>query len=187
MQLSRRMLAAAGLGMLAADNRDDFDPRFLKPSAISMGPLHHWTKHKAQSFGESQFEECVRQSADVFEEHGLALAVGSDNEIVEAEREFHDGVESRKRPVARPHLFDQNAAVARSEQMHHPASQDGVGEPIGGLGDGGRLPFDAGDQLALLKYAALDSPTLLRIRRGRHIRSGRRFGHPALLNTPLSF
>ena len=83
------------------------------------------------------------EAGNVFEEHGLALAVGADDRVVKREREFDDGVEAGEGAVTRPHFFDQDSAVAGAEEVNHSAGEDGLAEPVGGLFNGRALGADA--------------------------------------------
>src|SRR5207247_2468038 len=66
------------------------------------------------------------------QEHRLPLAVRAYHQVMEAQRQFHDRIEARKRAVARPHFLDQNATMARAEKMHHPPGQDRLRKPFRG-------------------------------------------------------
>ena len=61
---------------------------------------------------------------------------------MEREREFNDGVETGKRPVARPHFLDHDPAVARPENVDHAPGQNRVGKPAGRLLNLVLLRFD---------------------------------------------
>ena len=117
------MPAAAGFRMFTADDGNDLDSTLAKL-------LSHLDRHRIATAGRRherrvlgrQIEipqNAFRQSADVLQKHRLPLAVGTHHEIVKAQRQLDDGVESGEGTVARPHFLDQNPAVARAEQMHH--------------------------------------------------------------------
>src|SRR5262249_54116958 len=84
----------------------------------------------------------------IFKEHRLTLAIRPDDEIVETQGKFDDGIEAGERPVARPHLLDEDAAVTRAEQVHHASGQDRRSKPVRRLLDGRLLAFDRGEQFA---------------------------------------
>ena len=123
-------LAATGLAMGLGNNGHDLH-------ATTLEFLGHFDGHEvAARRGSHQSgvlgrkvvvaQDAGGQSMDVLQEHGLALAIGSHHEVVEAQRKFDDGVEPRKRAVAGPHFLHEDAAVSGAKTMHHPASQDGL-------------------------------------------------------------
>ncbi len=67
---------------------------------------------------------------------------------MEGEGEFDDGVEAWEGAVAWPHFLDHDSAVAAAEEVDHAAGEDGLGEPVGGGGDGGGLGIDGVDDAA---------------------------------------
>ncbi len=69
-------------------------------------------------------EDRLGQPLDALDEHRLSLTIGADDLRVERHRELHDRVEARVRPVAREHLLDGDARVARAEEMDEPPGSD---------------------------------------------------------------
>lgn len=67
---------------------------------------------------------------------------------MEGEGEFDDGVEAREGAVAWPHFLDHDSAVAAAEEVDHASGEDGLGEPVGGGGDGCGLGVDGVDDAA---------------------------------------
>jgi hypothetical protein len=100
-------------------------------------------------------QDAVREAADVFEEHGLTLAVRADDEVVEGQRELDDGIEARKGAVTRPHFLDEDAAVAGAEDVDHLSGEDRLGEHVGGLLDERELVADAVEE-ALAGFEVLE-------------------------------
>ena len=132
-----RMIAFAGFAVGAGNDGDD-------AHAAGLELLGHFDGDEiAAAGGDDQggvlrgevevAENAFGEAADVFEEHGLALAVGADDEVVEAQREFNDRIETGKRSVARPHFLDQNPAVPGAEEVNHPSGKNCFSEPTSGL------------------------------------------------------
>lgn len=93
-------------------------------------------------------EDAFGEAADVLEIHGLALAVGSDDEVVEREGKFDDRIEAGEGTVPRPYFFNHDARMAGAEDVNHAASENGFGEPSGGFADAGLLSGDGIDEMA---------------------------------------
>ena len=148
------MLAAARLRMFPADDGDDFDSTLAELFGdfnrhdIAAARRSHQRRVLRQQIEVPQ--NPLGQSADVLQKHRLPLAVRPDDEVVEAERQLDNGVEAGKGPVTRPHFLDQDAAVSRTEQMHHSPRQNCLRKPVGGLLNRGLLLFDDGNQPAAL-------------------------------------
>src|SRR6266404_3885076 len=66
---------------------------------------------------------------------------------MEAQRKLDDWIKAGERTVTGPHLFNHDAAVARSKDMHHPPGEDALGEPIRSALNLGELAFDNINQL----------------------------------------
>ena len=88
-------------------------------------------------------QDATGEAADVFEKHGLPLAIRADDEIVEGQRELDDGIEARKGAVTRPHFLDEDAAVAGAEDVDHLSGENGLREEVGGLLDERELVANA--------------------------------------------
>lgn len=69
----------------------------------------------------------------------MPLSVRADDEVVVCEREFDNGVEAGKTSVTWEHLFDEDAGVARAEEMDKSIPGDGLSAEFGGAFDGVRL------------------------------------------------
>ena len=146
------MAASAGFGVGSRDEADDF-----YVAALEFG-RHFHGNDVAPTGGDDESavgrlqgevaEDAGGQPADVFEKHGLSLAIGADDEVVKCEREFDDGIEPGKRAIAGPHFFDHDARVPGSKHVDHAAGQNGGGEEVGGLGDQWQLRFDRVDEVA---------------------------------------
>src|SRR5687768_1521725 len=80
-------------------------------------------------------QDPFRESRCVFQEHRLPLSVGADDQVMECQGKFDDGIESWKRPVAWPHFFNHDAAMSRSEYMNHAARADSIRKPCRCLPD----------------------------------------------------
>src|SRR5262249_10841890 len=65
----------------------------------------------------------------------LPLAVGADDEVVEGQREFDDGIKPWEGTIARPHFLDEDSAVAGAEDVDHSPSEDRLCKPIRDLRD----------------------------------------------------
>ena len=89
--------------------------------------------------GDEVAPEDGAESLDVFEEHGLALAVGTDDRVVKGHGEFDDGMEPWERSIAREDFFYGHARVAGAEDMDESIGGDAACEAIGGLLDAGPL------------------------------------------------
>ena len=111
-----RALAGAGFAVGAGDDRDHLH-------ATPLELLRHLDGHDVATAGRDDERAVLRreleipenargEAGDVFEEHGLTLAVRADDEVVEAQGEFDDGIEAGKRSVTRPHFLHENPAVA---------------------------------------------------------------------------
>ena len=126
--------ADAGLAVRGADDGGDFHAAFLK----LLGHLDRDDVAAAAGDDEGAVtgheievaQDAVRQAADVFEEHGLPLAVRADDGVVGGEGEFDDRVEAGEGAVARPHFLDHHATMARPEEMYHTTGQDRSGEKL---------------------------------------------------------
>lgn len=142
--------ALAGAGMGDADQGDHRDA----PAMEGLGDFYG--NHIASAGGDHQgavlggeievAEDAFSEAGDVFEEHGLALAVGADHQVMEREGEFDDGIETGEGTVTRPEFLDEDAGVAGTEDVHHAPGEDGGGEEIGGLVDQGQLGFHGVEQ-----------------------------------------
>jgi hypothetical protein len=133
-------LAATGLAVSLGNNSHDF-------YATALELLSHFNRHQiASRRGGHQggilrgkiivAEDAGGQSVDILQEHGLPLSIGTHHEVVEAQRELHDGIEPGERSVAGPHFLNEDAAMAGAKTMHHSASQDGLGKEVRSLRDG---------------------------------------------------
>ena len=126
---ARGMLGGAGVRMRLADQGHHTD-----------APLFEFCRHLdgnevataggsdqgAVSRGEIEIaENALGEAGDILEEHGLALAIGADHQIMEGERKFHDGIEPGKGTIAGPHFLDENARMAAAEEMHHAPGKNG--------------------------------------------------------------
>jgi hypothetical protein len=145
-------LAGAGLGVPGGDDGDDLEAA----AAEAFG--HFDGDDVAAAGGDDQggvlgveveiAEDAFGEAGHVFEEHGLALAVRTDHQVMEAEGEFDDRVEAREGAVAGPHFLDQDSAVAGAEEVDHASGEDGGGEPVGSLPDQAQLGVDGEQQFA---------------------------------------
>lgn len=141
-------LAGAGFGMETGDDGHDLEAA----PAEAFGHFHGDDVAAAGGDDEGGVlgaevevaKDAIGEAGDIFEEHGLALAVRADDEVVEAEGEFDDGVEAGEGTVTRPDFLDQNPAMAGAEEVDHASGADGIGEPIGGLSDFAELTGDGG-------------------------------------------
>src|SRR6185503_11603967 len=117
------MTTRRDLGMALADDRHDL-------YAALAETFGHLDRHRVAAAGRRHQRAVLRRNVeiakdalgearDVFKEHRLALPVRAHDRIVKSERQFHNRVETGKRTVARPHFFNEYAAVARAKQMHH--------------------------------------------------------------------
>jgi hypothetical protein len=133
-------LAATGLAVSLGNDSHDF-------YATALELLSHFNRHQiASRRGGHQggilrgkiivAEDAGGQSVDILQEHGLPLSIGTHHEVVEAQRELHDGIEPGERSVAGPHFLNEDAAMAGAKTMHHSASQDGLGKEVRSLRDG---------------------------------------------------
>lgn len=137
--LAVAVAAGASLAVGGADDGGDLHPALLK----LLGHLDG--NDVAATAGDDEgavaglevevAQDAIGKAADVFEEHGLTLAIRAHDEVVEGQREFDDGIEARKRTVTRPHLLDEDAAVAGTEDVDHLTGEDGLCEQVGGLLD----------------------------------------------------
>ena len=75
-------------------------------------------------------EDDLGQAGHALDEHGLALAVGAHHVGVVRHRQLHDGMEAREAAVAREHLLDRDARVARAEEVHEAVRGDGRGAQL---------------------------------------------------------
>ena len=127
-----RALAAAGFAVLSADDGDDFQ-------AAELELLGHLDGDDVAAAGRGDkgavgrvnievAQDALREAGDIFEEHGLALAIGADHDVMKRERKLDDGVEAGEGSVAGPHFLDENSAVPATENMHHSPGQDGRGK-----------------------------------------------------------
>ena len=125
--------------MSAADDRHDLHAAMLKP-------LRHLDRHDIAAARRNHErgvlgrqvevpQDPLGQAAHVFQEHRLPLAVRADDEVVKAQREFDDRIETGERAVARPHLLDHDAAMAGAEDVDHAARENAFREPVRRLRD----------------------------------------------------
>ena len=144
--LAIAVAAGAGFAVGGADDGGDLHPALLEL-------LGHFDRHDvATAAGDDECavagleievpQDAVRQTADVFEEHGLPLTIRSDDEVVKRQRELNDGIEAGEGAVARPHFLHQNAAVAGAKDVHHLSGEDRLCEHVGGLLDERKLIAD---------------------------------------------
>ena len=146
------LAVAAGAG-LAVDGADDGGDLHAAPLKL-LGHLDGDDIAAAAGDDEGAvagFKVKVSQDAggeatDVFEEHGLTLAIGPDDEVVKGEGELDDRIEAGEGAVTRPHFLDKDAAVAGAEDVDHLPVEDGLRKQIGGLLDEGKLLADAVEQ-----------------------------------------
>jgi len=83
-----------------ADDGDDADFAFLKLFGHFSGRCcNRWRKSRAPIFSREReiAQDALGEAADIFEVHGLALAVGADDRIVKGERKFDDWIEAGER------------------------------------------------------------------------------------------
>ena len=76
-------------------------------------------------------QDDLPEAFDMFQKHGLALAVGPYHIVVIGQRKLDDGVETGKTAVARIHLLDEHARVAGAEEVDQAVVGDGVGADFG--------------------------------------------------------
>ncbi len=106
-------------------------------------------RHGRQAAGREDDHHVVRPEREVrqddlgepgrpLDEHRLALAVRADDLGVERHRQLDHRVEARVRAVAREHLLDRDARVARPEQVDEAIGGDRVGAPAAGRLDAHR-------------------------------------------------
>ncbi|MFM1945199.1 MAG: hypothetical protein RI897_4181 [Verrucomicrobiota bacterium] len=110
------VFGGAGFRVLFTDDGDDLDAAFLEACGYFDGD------EVTAAGGDDEggvggadgevAEDTFGEAGDIFEEHGLALAVGADDKVMEAEGEFDDGVEAGEGAIAGPHFFDHDTAMA---------------------------------------------------------------------------
>ena len=134
--LSISHTALTGGGVCQAYHGDDFDVLFAKLSCHFYGNSTAATRRNHKCRVRRLQVEVAQYSASeargVFDEHGLPLAIASDNWMMECHGQFHQGIKPRKRAITRPHLFGHDAAMAGSKDMNHSSVQNGLREPVGG-------------------------------------------------------
>jgi hypothetical protein len=62
--------------------------------------------------------------------HRLPLSVRPNDQVMETQGEFDDGIEARERSIARPHFLDHYPAVPRAEHLHHAAGENALRKPV---------------------------------------------------------
>jgi hypothetical protein len=138
--------------MASANDRYDFKPSFPETSGnLDWNQVAATGRDNQGGIARPQSkvsQDPLCEPADIFQIHGLPLSVGAYDKVVKAQREFDDRIKAGKGAIARPHFLNHYPAVPRTENMHHPAGQDALGEPICRALDERDLLFDAAHKLA---------------------------------------